>query len=98
MENQRIPNEPEENPMEKFCLKHPQKKTKYFCENDQIYICSKCVVGDHKGHQISDQIVENQHKVDPMIKKKNILQKKIEASITETEIFEEDILEIEEQL
>jgi hypothetical protein len=33
-----------------------------------------------------------------MIKKKNILQKKIEASITETEIFEEDILEIEEQL
>ena len=33
-----------------------------------------------------------------MLKKKNILQKKIEASIAETEIFEEDILEIEEQL
>ena len=33
-----------------------------------------------------------------MLKKKNVLTKKIEASITETEIFEEDILEIEEQL
>ena len=77
--------------MEKFCLKHPQKKTKYFCENCQTYICSKCVVGDHKGHQISDQIADNTQKIDPYIKKRNILQKKIEASITETEIFEEDI-------
>jgi hypothetical protein len=24
----------EEPVTEKFCLKHPQKKTKYFCEND----------------------------------------------------------------
>ena len=33
-----------------------------------------------------------------MVKKKTILLKKIEASICETEIFEEDIQEIEEQL
>jgi hypothetical protein len=26
--------EPEESFVDKFCLKHPQKKTKYFCEND----------------------------------------------------------------
>jgi len=32
------------------------------------------------------------------MKKKNIISKKIEASITETEMFEEDIIEIEEQL
>ena len=50
--------EVEESFIDKFCLKHPQKKTKYFCENDQIYICSKCVVGDHKGHRISDHQVE----------------------------------------
>ena len=31
-----------------------------------------------------------------MLKKKNTLLKKIEASIAETEIFQEDILEIEE--
>lgn len=36
--------------------------------------------------------------MDPILKKKNILKNKIAASITETEIFEEDILEIEEQL
>lgn len=40
--------------VEKFCLKHPQKKTKYYCENDQINVCSKCLVSDHKGHRISD--------------------------------------------
>lgn len=33
-----------------------------------------------------------------MVKKKNILQKKIEVSLTETEMFEDDVLEIEEQL
>ena len=26
--------EMEENLLDKFCLAHPQKKTKYFCEND----------------------------------------------------------------
>jgi len=31
-----------------------------------------------------------------MIKKKNILQKKIEASLAETEMFEDDVIEIEE--
>lgn len=36
--------------------------------------------------------------MDPILKKKNILQKKIKASITETELFGEDIQEIEEQL
>jgi len=90
--------EAEESNLEKFCLAHPQKKTKYFCENDQIYICSKCVVGDHKGHRVSDQTSDGQVKVDPLLKKKNILQKKIEASLNETEMFEEHVLEIEEQL
>lgn len=41
-------------PTEKFCLKHPNKRTKFFCENDQINICSKCIVVEHKGHNISD--------------------------------------------
>jgi hypothetical protein len=40
---------------DKYCLKHPQKKTKYFCENDQINVCSKCIVTDHKSHRISDK-------------------------------------------
>ena len=45
----------EELPTEKFCPKHPNKKTKYFCENDHINICSKCIVQDHKGHRICDK-------------------------------------------
>ena len=32
------------------------------------------------------------------MKKKNTITKKIEASIAETEMFEEDVIEIEEQL
>jgi len=32
------------------------------------------------------------------MKKRNTLSKKIEASIAETEIFEDDVIEIEEQL
>ncbi len=46
--------EAEQQPTEKYCLKHPNKRTKFFCENDQINICSKCIVLDHKGHNISD--------------------------------------------
>jgi len=73
--------EAEESFTDKFCLRHPQKKTKYFCENDQIYICSKCVVGDHKGHRISDQQAEQKNKMDPIMKKKTVLIKKVEASL-----------------
>lgn len=92
------PREPEESFTDKFCLRHPQKKTKYFCENDQIYICSKCVVGEHKGHRISDHVIEPQNKMDPILKKKQVLIKKVEASLAETEIFEDDVHEIEDQL
>ena len=56
------------------------------------------MVGDHKGHRISDHLLEPHQKIDPMMKKKNTISKKIEASIAETEIFEEDVIEIEEQL
>lgn len=43
-------------------------------------------------------MVEPHNKMDPTVKKKNTLNKKIEASLQETEIFEDDIIEIEEQL
>lgn len=56
------------------------------------------MVGDHKGHRISDHLLEPQNKIDPTVKKKLTLNKKIEASLQESEIFEDDIIEIEEQL
>jgi hypothetical protein len=46
--------EQEQMPTEKYCLKHPNKRTKFFCENEQVNICSKCIVIEHKGHNISD--------------------------------------------
>lgn len=46
--------EAEQQPAEKYCLKHPNKRTKFFCENEQVNICSKCIVLEHKGHNISD--------------------------------------------
>ena len=55
-------------------------------------------MGEHKGHQISDNQIEPHMKIDPIAKKKSTLQNKIEASIGETEMFEEDVQEIEEQL
>ena len=62
------------------------------------YICTKCVVGEHKGHRVSDQEQEQHQKIDPVVKKRSILGKKIETSIAETEIFEDDVMEIGEQL
>lgn len=56
------------------------------------------MVNEHKGHRVSDKTVDTQFKIDPLVRKKNILQKKIDASLKETEMFEEHILEIEEQL
>jgi len=55
-------------------------------------------VGDHQGHRVSDQRLtgKNEPKIDPVLKKKNILAKKIEASLNETEMFEDHILEIED--
>lgn len=75
-------------------MKHPSKKTKYFCENDQINICSKCIVTDHKGHRIGDKD-ESQH-MQEFIKKTQILMKKIDASTSETLMFQEELQEIEE--
>ena len=54
-QNEEIKMEHEQMPTEKYCLKHPNKKTKYFCETDQVAVCSKCIVSDHKGHNISDK-------------------------------------------
>ena len=57
------------------------------------------MVGGHKGHNISNNALNSkQPVVDQLQRKKNILLKKLTASVTETEIFQEDILEIEEQL
>ena len=84
----------EENFQEKYCLKHPQKKTKYYCETDQTYVCSKCIVGDHKGHRVGDKDETSVQAI--FAKKTQTLQKKIDASKSETDLFEEELKEIQE--
>lgn len=79
---------------EAYCTKHPQKKTKYFCETDQVAVCSKCIIGEHKGHRICDILDNNNVKV--FQKRAQILKKKIDASAGETEIFTEELEAIEE--
>ena len=86
--------DPDQMSTEKYCPKHPNKKTKYFCENDQINICSKCIVMDHKGHSISDK--GETKMVQVFQRRAQILKKKIDASKGETEIFAEELAEIEE--
>lgn len=82
----------EESQLDKYCLKHPQKKTKYLCENDQINVCSKCIVSEHQGHKIS----EKSESVVPhtFTKKSQILLKKIDASMSETSLFDDELNEI----
>lgn len=77
---------------DKYCLKHPQKKTKYFCENDQINVCSKCIVTDHKSHRISDK--DESQVLQTFAKKAQVLMKKMDASTNETNMFEEELNEI----
>jgi hypothetical protein len=81
---------------EEFCIKHPTKKAKFFCEKDNQNICSKCIVIDHKGHNISDR--EEEGKQQGFVKKAQILLKKIDASMNETVMFEDELNEISEQL
>ncbi len=85
---------------EKFCLKHPQKKTKYFCENDQLNVCSRCIVSpEHRGHRISDKDesgVTGASSQQNFVRKSQILTKKIDASTGETNMFEEELNEIAE--
>ena len=88
--------EQESQPTEKYCPKHPNKRTKFFCENEQINICSKCIVLEHKGHNISD--VGESRQVQVFQRRAQILKKKIDASRQETAIFAEELAEIEDQL
>ncbi|XP_023933648.1 tripartite motif-containing protein 2-like [Lingula anatina] len=39
--------------MTNSCEKHPNKKFKYYCEDDDTVICSRCIATEHSGHRIS---------------------------------------------
>lgn len=37
------------------CLRHPDKKVKYFCESDTAFLCSRCVLSHTgSGHLIQE--------------------------------------------
>jgi len=37
---------------EKLCEVHPNKKVKFYCENDNCFVCSDCFLEEHIGHSI----------------------------------------------
>jgi hypothetical protein len=55
-------------------------------------VCSKCIVTDHKGHRIGDK--DESVSQQAFTKKAQILMKKIDASTSETLMFEEELMEI----
>ncbi len=41
------------------CLRHPDKKVKYFCESDVAFLCSRCVLSHTgSGHLIQEYKVD----------------------------------------
>lgn len=59
-------------------------------------ICSKCIVADHKGHRVGD--IGESKNIKLFQRRAQILKKKIDASAGETEMFSEELQEIEDQL
>jgi FtsZ-binding cell division protein ZapB len=37
---------------EKLCKLHPSEEVKAFCKNDLCSICFKCLLGEHRSHEI----------------------------------------------
>ena len=35
---------------ERLCELHPYKKVKFYCEADQVFVCSDCLLDQHLGH------------------------------------------------
>lgn len=38
--------------LEKSCKLHPNEEVKAFCKDDLCSICFKCLLGDHRSHDI----------------------------------------------
>ncbi|KAG2456851.1 TRI25 ligase, partial [Polypterus senegalus] len=53
--------DPDGNLRKKLCAKH-QKNLEIFCKTDDSYICMKCVVTGHTGHEIVEMETEREEK------------------------------------
>ena len=63
-------------------------------------VCSRCIVSEHRGHKINDKDEGSvgASSQQNFVRKSQILLKKIDASTSETTMFEEELNEIAEQL
>ncbi|XP_052810879.1 RING finger protein 17-like [Mya arenaria] len=64
-----------------MCKTHETRPIEYFCEDDQMIICSRCViVGNHKGHNISSLEDKNRlivSEMEPNLQVANLVFKKL---------------------
>lgn len=76
-----------------MCKLHPSEEVKAFCKNDLCSICFKCLLGEHRSHDIvmiedltfddlSDKMQEFTDKVDDQIGKLQCITEKV-ASVKE---------------
>ena len=79
-----------------FWVKHPSKKARFICEEWKSNVCTNCIVDEHKGHSFSESDGITTEKIAQ--RKLQVLQKKIDASFAETQMFNEELMDIKDQL
>ena len=55
-----------------YCSAHPNKSLKFYCENCEINICSKCFTSRHSGHvstHLSEKLADTKHLLTDALKK-----------------------------
>ena len=60
---------------ERFCKLHPSEDVKAFCKNDLCSICFKCLLGEHRSHDI---VMIEDLTIDDLKEKKDEFQDKID--------------------
>ncbi|XP_052239126.1 RING finger protein 17-like isoform X2 [Dreissena polymorpha] len=77
-----------------MCKIHESRPIEYFCEDDELLICSRCVIqGNHKGHNISSIEDKNRHiirEMEPNLQVANLVFKKLKKIDKELETFVPD--------
>lgn len=75
------------------CKIHQQEDIKAFCKNDLCSICFKCLLGDHRNH---DVVMLDELSVDDLKDKVSLFQDKTEDQITKLEGIRTKVTNIKE--
>jgi len=79
--------------MESRCKIHSQEDIKAFCKNDLCSICFKCLLGEHRNH---DVVMLDELSVDDLRDKVVLFQDKIEDQVNKLDNMREKVSGIKE--